>query len=347
MTARRLVPALLACSVLPHAVVYAGDGPTTADAASGSYHFTTPQTPQSMEEAVNVVRIIGGGSLREPSTKASAEISTATLTFSGSVEGVAFTEWMLPQIDKTTGDGALHEYRLPSGDVARVVFVPNATKPPDMQELLTILRTVSDVQKIYAINSNRALVVRAPEWQVLFSQWIIDQLNQPAGQKPDTTPREFMVGGPDSRGNEHGARLNFLASMTTPQQTQELITVLRTVGQVQKVFSYTSGHALVMRAGDVDLQRAEWLIQQLDLPTGHPAGTGTFTASTGDDVTRIFPVPNANSQWIQGALNSMRTELNIKKTFPTTTPANVIVRGTADQIAAAAKWMALHNALGE
>ena len=43
----------------------------------------------------------------------------------------------------------------------------------------------------------------------------------------------------------------------------------------------------------------------------------------------------------------MRTELNIMKTFSTTTPPNVIVRGTADQIAAAAKWMASHNALNE
>ncbi len=216
-----------------------------------------------------------------------------------------------------------------------------------MQELLTVARTVADVQKIFTISSNHAMVMRAPEWQVLFTQWIIDQLNVPAGQKPDTTPREFTVGGPDFRGLGHGARVNFLASLTSPRPMQELLTVLRTVGDIQKVFSYTSSHALVLRAGDTDLQRAEWLIQQLDLPAGHPAGTGTFTAPTGDDVTRIFTVPNANPQWIQGTLNSMRSELNIKKTFSTTTPANVIVRGTADQIAAAAKWMALHNALNE
>lgn len=334
MTTRRLIPALLACSVLPQAV---------ADTASGSYHFTTPQTQQSMQEAAMIIKLVGGV------LQSSFDVSTATLTFSGPEEGMALAGWVLPQIDKTTGDGALHEYRLPSGDVARVVFVPNATKPQDMQELLTVLRTVSDVQKIYTVSSNHALAMRGPEWQILFSQWIIDQLNLPAGQKPDTTPREFTVGGPDFRGqgNGHGARLNFLASMTSPQQTQEVITVLRTVGEIQKVFSYTSSHALVLRAGDTDLQRAEWLIQQLDQPAGHPAGTGTFTAPVGDDVTRIFSVPNADPQWIQGAVNSMRAELNIRKTFSTRSPANVIVRGTTDQIAAAAKWMALHNALGE
>jgi hypothetical protein len=335
MAARLLIPVLLTCS--------AAAGPTTADVVSGNYRFTTPQTPQSMQEATTTVKVVGA------LTQTSFDLSTSTLTFSGSVEGVALAEWALSQIDKVTGDGALHEYRLPSGDMARVVFVQNATKPQELQELLTILRTVADVQKIYAINSNHAFVIRAPEWQMLFSQWIIDQLNVPAGQKPDTTPREFTVGGPDWRGidNGHGARLNFLANMTRPQQQQELLTVLRTVGDIQKVFSYTSSHALVLRSGDTDLQRAEWLIQQLDLPAGPAAGARTFTAPASDDVTRIFFVPNANPQWQQGALNSMRSELNIKKTFSTTTPANVIVRGTADQVAAAAKWMASHNALTE
>jgi hypothetical protein len=339
MTAYRLIPALLACWVVPHAMA----ATATADTASGSYHFTTPQTEQSMQEVATVVKVVCSGA------HTSFDIPTATLMFSGSAEGVALAEWVLPQIDKATGDGALHEYRLPSGDMARVVFVPNAGKPQGMQELVTVARTVADVQKIFTVSSNHAIVFRAPEWQILFTQWIIDQVNIPEGQKPDTTPREFTVGGPDFRGMGHGARVNFLASMAKPQQMQELLTVLRTVGDVQKVFSYTSAHALVMRDGDTDLQRAEWLIQQLDLPAGHPAGTGTFTTSAGDDVTRIFSVPNANPQWIQGAVKSMRSELNIKKAFSTTTtsPANVIVRGTADQMAAASKWMASHNALTE
>ena len=283
------------------------------------------------------------GQLRE----SSPDLATATLALSGFTEDVAFAEWVLPQIDKTTADGALHEYKLPSGEVARVVFVENAAQPQEMQELLTILRTVAYVQKVSIISSNHALVIRAPEWQILFSQWIIDQLNLPAGQKPDMTPREFTVGGPDYRGLGHGARLNFLANVPKPQQQQELITVLRTVGEVQKVFSYRSRNALVLRAGDTDLERAEWLIQQLDSPAGRAAGTGTFTAPAGDDVTRIFSVPNANPQWLQGALRSMRTELNIRKTFSISSPGTLVVRDTADQVAAAAKWMASHNALGE
>jgi hypothetical protein len=333
MTARTIL-ALVACSVVSHA--------QTAPAnVAGTYHFTTPQTPRSMEEAAGMIRLVA------PVSQASFDISTASLNFSGSGESVTFAEWVLPEIDKATGDTAMHEYRMASGDVVRVIFVPHAATPQNAQELLTVLRTVADVQKLHIITPNHAIVLRGPEWQVLFAQWIIDQLNQPAQQKPDTTPREFTVGGPDFRGTGHGARVNFLARMTQPRQTQEVLTVLRTVGDVQKVFSYTGSHALVLRAGDSDLQRAEWLIQQLDLPAGGAAGASTFTALTGDDVTRIFSVPNAGAQWLKGAATSMRTELSIKKVFMTTVPANLVVRGTADQIAAVTAWMASHNALSE
>ncbi len=329
----RTILALLACSVLS----YAQHSPATV---TGSYHFTTPQTEQSVEQAATLIKVVCDVS------DASADAPTATLNFSGPAESINFAAWLLPQIDKTTGDNGLHEYSLPAGDIARIDFVSNAQTNQDMQELLTVLRTVADVRKVYAITANRAMVLCGPEWQVAFAHWIIDQLNQPAGQKPDPTPRAFTVGGPDYKGTGHGARVNFLASATSPRQTQEVLTVLRTVGQIQKVFSYTASHALVLRAGDTDLERTEWLIQQLDRSAGPPSAA-TYTAPAGDDVTRIFYLGSATPQWMNGAVSGLRSQLNLRKMFWTTSPANIIVRGTTDEIAAAMKWMAMHNALSE
>lgn len=303
----------------------------------GTYHFTTPQTDESLQEAVTIVRTVAA----DP--QVSADASTDTLTFSGPAEAVNLAAWVLPQIDKATADEAIHEYRLPSGDIGRVIFIPGVPTPQTVQELVTILRTVADVQKIFTFTSNHAIVMRAPAWQAAFAGWILDQVMQ----KPDSTPREFTVGGPDYRGMGHGARVNFLVNMTSPRQMQEVLTVLRTVSDVQKVFSYTTSHALVLRADDTDLKRAEWIIQRLDLPAGQSAGAATFTAPAGDDVTRIFHLRNADEQWVDAAPKALRAELNIKKVFDTTTPANIVVRGTTDQIAATMKWMTWHNALFE
>jgi hypothetical protein len=330
----RTIMVMLTCSVISPAQ-------PSATTVPGTYHFNTPQTAQSLQEAATIVRTVASV------PQVSVDIPTATLTFSGPAAGVNFAEWVLPQIDRAVGDEAVHEYLLPSGDIGRVNFVPNLQRPQDLQELLTILRTVADVQKIFTLSSNHAIILLGPDWQVAFAEWVIGQLDQPIQQKPDVSPHEFTVGGPDYRGMGHGARLNFLSNMTSPQQGQELLTVLRTVGDIMKVFSYSTGHALVLRAGDSDLQRAEWLIQQLDLPPGQASGPASFTAAGGDDATRIFRLRNTTPQWLQTAVTGMRTELNIRKIFPTTVPASIVVRGTTDQIAAAMTWMTAHNALVE
>jgi hypothetical protein len=329
-----IIVAILACSVISHAQL-------ASTTVMGTYHFTSLQTVQGLQEAATIIRTVASA------PQVSVDTSNATFTFSGLAETVDFAAWVLPQIDHAAGDNAIHEYLLPSGDIGRVNFVPNVDTAQDIQELLTILRTVADVQKIFTFTSNHAIVLRGPAWNVAFAEWIIDQVNQPKQKKPDSTPREFTVGGPDFRGMGHGARLNFLANMTSPQQMQELLTVLRTVSDIQKVFSYAPSHALVFRAGDSDLQRAEWIIQHLDLPAGQSSGAATFTAPAGNDVTRIFHLPNAPPESVQTVVTGLRSEVKLRQVFPTMAPANIVVRGTTDQMAAAMKWMTSHNALFE
>ena len=180
-----------------------------------------------------------------------------SLTFSGPAEAVNFAEWTLPQVDKTAGDSALHEYRFPSGDIGRVGFLSNVRTEQSVGQLITIVRTVADVQKILIMKSNHAIALRGQDWVVEFAEWIIDQIDRPNQQKPDSTPREFTVGGPDFRDLGHGACLLFLANMTGKKQMHQVIQVLRTVDDVSKVFDYEATHALAFRADDVDLQRAE------------------------------------------------------------------------------------------
>ena len=331
----RTILAMLACSVLSCAQ-------SSSSSVTGSYKFITPQTSQGMEEVATIVRSVASV------PQVSVDTSTATLTFIGPAEAVNFAEWILPQVDKTAGDSGLHEYRLPSGDIGRVGFLSNVQTAQSVQQLLSIVRVVADVQKILILTSNHAIVLRGHDWVVAFAEWIIGQIDQSIQQKADPTPREFTVGGPDFRGGlGHGACLMFLTNITAQKQMMQVLQVLRTVDDVSKVFSYAASHAVVFRAGDVDFQRAEWLIKELDATMGHPPGTTTFTAPAGDDVTKDFYLGNATDEWVQSAVTSIGSEFKIRKIFYTTAPANIVVRGTADQIAAATAWMTSHNALVE
>jgi hypothetical protein len=306
----------------------------------GTFHFTSPQTPPSLQEAAIILRTVAD------IPQVSVDGSLATLTFNGPADKVAMGQWMLGELDRPGGETALHEYTMANGEVARVNFLTNVQTPQGMQEMLTVLRTVADLQKIFSYSSRQAIVLRGKESEIAFGEWIVDQLNQPAQQKPDAAPREYTITDNPHPRIGNAVRVNYLTNVTTPRGMQEMLTALRTVGEIQKIFSYTNQHAFVLRGNDSDIARAEWLIQNLDQQPGQQgAGTHVFNAPTGDDVTKIFYVANATPQGLQTAVASIRTEAKVRRVFSTTAPSAVVVRGTSDQVEAAAQIIAAGNGL--
>jgi hypothetical protein len=266
----------------------------------------------------------------------------SALTFQGPSEQVAMAQWMLTQLNSQGNEGAVLQYQSPAGDdVARVNFLASVTAPQQMQEMLTVLRTVADIRRVFNFTARQALVIRAKSADMAFAEWIVDQLNIPATQKLDATPRVYP--GVVDRGTV--ARVNYLTNVSTLQGMQEMLTILRTVDNVAKVFNYSSLHALILRASPADIDRAEWIMQELNQPPGPNAGTQTYQTSGADDITRIFFLTNATSQGLTAALTAIRTEAKIKTVFQMTKPAAIVVRGTADQIEAAVQIMAQRNGL--
>lgn len=303
--------------------------------ADGSFHFTTPQTPQSLQQAATLLRTVAD------IPQVSLDDSLSTITFHGPADKVAMAEWTLGELDRPGGETALHEYKMPAGEVARINFLANVQTTQGMQEVLTVLRTVADIAKVFNYTARQAIVLRGKEGDIAFAEWIVDQLNRPAQPEPDTAPREYTLA---TNGAE--ARVNYLANVTTPQGIQEILATLRIVGEIMKVFTYSPRRAIVLRGADPDIQRAEWLIQGLDQQPGQQtAGTHAFAAPAGDDVTRIFYLANAKPQGLKAAVTAVRSEAKVRRAFSTTTPATVVVRGTSDQVEAAAQIIAAGNGL--
>ena len=171
----RTILVLLVCSVL----TCAQSAPTSV---TGSYKFTTPQTTQSMEEIAKLLRSVASV------PQVTIDPSTAALIFTGTAEAVNFAAWILPEIDKTAGASAVHEYRFPSGDIGRVTFLSNPGTPQSTQELMTIVRTVADVGKISTLSTNHAIVMRSHDWGIAFAAWIVGQIDRPRGSKAESDP---------------------------------------------------------------------------------------------------------------------------------------------------------------
>ena len=311
---------------------------TPSASADGLFHFTTAQSQQSLQEAATILRTVAN------LPQVSIDIQQSTLTFHGPSEQVAMGQWMMAQLDTKGNEGAALQYTSPVGnDVVRVNFLTHTTGPQQMQEALTMLRTVADIARIFNFTARQAIVIRAKSADMVFAEWIVDQLNIPAGGKLDATPRAY----PGATTSGYVARFNYLTNISGPQAIQQALTVLRTVGDIRKIFNYSSLPALAMRGPETDIDRAEWMLQELNQPPGPNAGTQVYQTPGADDLTRIFFLTNATDQGMAAALTAIRTGTTVRKAFYMTKPAAIVVRGTADQNEAAVQIMAQRNGLAD
>ncbi len=139
---------------------------------------------------------------------------------------------------------------------------------------------------------------------------------------------------------EQVVKVFYLSNVTAPQEMQEMLTVLRTVIEVQKVFSFASQNALVVRCEADTMALVEKLIADLDKPrseviidvmvmevnTTHMRNITAAFASTGINTSAIFaPRPGITTPGIQtssttGSTTTTTTGTTATTTTPTTTP---------------------------
>ena len=66
--------------------------------------------------------------------------------------------------------------------VTRVFYLQNLTSPQELQEVMTGMRTVTDVRKVFPINSQSAIVVRGTVDQVALAEKILLDLDKPKSE---------------------------------------------------------------------------------------------------------------------------------------------------------------------
>ena len=147
---------------------------------------------------------------------------------------------------------------------------------------------------------------------------------------------------------EQVVKVFYLSNLTSPQEMQEMLTVLRTVVDVQKVFSFTTQNALIVRAEADTMALVEKLISDLDKPrpevivdvivmevnTTHMRNITAAFASTGLSTSAIFaPRPGITTPGIQnstttGTSTTTTTGTTATTTTPTTTGTGTGTSGT-------------------
>ena len=300
------------------------------------FQLTQKENQQQMEEIATVLR--GTADIQQ----VSVDDLKGTVAVEGTAEQIAMADWLVHQMDQPAIGpfSRVYEYRPTAGgdDVVHVFYVSHAARPQELQEMVTAVRSVADIRRVFVYNPLRAAVVRGTNQQISLAAWMVDQLNQPANVAAPS-PHEYQLPGDDV------AQVFELAYPQTPQQLQEIVTLIRSIGDIQRLFIYIFRRAVIVRARAERVALAAWLVNELDKPVDGQAAAHDSTAPhefrLSDDpanLVRVFYLPGFQSaEDRQKVVAQVRANSGIRRLFVYNALGALAVRGTPGEVATAEK----------
>ncbi len=310
-----------------------------AQDATRVYHFANLKTPRDFQEVSNLFRTVGG------IDAVTVQNQQATLTITGTSNQVALADWLFPQLDQSPAKpGPSNGTYTMTGDLGtvRVFHFAHANTSPQVQEIVNVVRTAADIQRIGPVNSAGLLAVRGTADQVGATDWLISQLDV-AGPEPGTPVQAHQLAGV----RDPEMRVAHLAHTTSPQALQELVNTMRTVVDVNRVMPVHTVATVVFRGTAEQIPLAEWVISQIDQaigqqgPAPHQQQFMMPWDPSHETQVRVFYFSHANTPAaIQEIVNAVRVNAQINRVFPCNQPKAIVVRGSADQVSKAADLVA-------
>lgn len=304
--------------------------------ATRVFRLTQNENQQQLQEIATLLRATAD------LPQVSVNDTEKTVSVGGAAGQIAIAGWLINQIDlpATAQLSGVHEYRPPAGgdDVVRVFYVSHASTPQELQEIVTALRSVADIRRLFVYNALKAVAARGTAQQISLAAWMLDQLNQPAGVAAPS-PHDYKLPGDDL------ARVFELTHAQSPQQLQEIVVTLRAIGDIQRVFMCNGRRAVVLRSTAERVALAAWLVKELDRPASAPGTAAEGTAphefllsNDPANVVRVFSLNGFNSpQERQKVVAQVRANARIQRLFVYNALGALTVRGTAGQVATAEK----------
>jgi len=225
------------------------------------FYLSHTDNPQAQMEIDNIVRAMADVQATHDATK-------KTLTVQGTPEQIALVEWMLSELDRPAAAlpspvPAIHPYRDERGvdQVVRVFGMAYAVSPVSLQELTNMVRSITDMQRVFPYNSLKLLVMRGEAEQMAMADWLIQQLDRPPGSAPvDSGTREIHL----TRTIMQTARVLYLTHNQSPQELQVIVNRLREATKVQRAYPYNAQRAIAVRGSSDQIAAIERLVKELD-----------------------------------------------------------------------------------
>jgi type II secretory pathway component GspD/PulD (secretin) len=274
----------------------------------------------------------------------SVDNAARSLTVSASADKMALAEWLFHELDQPAGavqGAATHEYaqqiETPSGpEVVKVFYLANAKTRQALNDDLTGVRTVTDVPRLFVYSPLEAMAARGPANKMTAAEWLIHEVDRPAGEVQAPAVHTYGVAMPGPRTGETSnvMKVIFLAHAETQQAINDMITSMRTVADVTRLFAHSATKALMVCAAPENVAIGEWLFHELDQPPAENLTAATYEVPVHvqgrpDEVVRVFHLAHATTQQqLTDLATTIRSTTGIPRIYTSSGPRAISLRGT-------------------
>ncbi len=209
----------------------------------------------------------------------------------------------------------------------------------DFQEIATTVRTIALLREMPVDAERKSLTVRGEADRIALAQWLISELDKPAGDQPGkrVEMREYRM--PGSNGDL--VRVVYLGFVQTSRDLQEIATVLRTNADIRLLYICNARKALTLRGSADEVELAQWMIDGLGKPAGaqnhavreyRPAGRAL-------EVAQVSCLRYAETPYdIQEFNTLLRTVAHVRHLFTYDSKKALVMRGSPEEMAAS-RWL--------
>ena len=143
--------------------------------------------------------------------------------------------------------------------MARVFELTNAQTAEQCQELVTLIRSVADMQRLILYYGRRAVALRGPAEKVALAAWLVKELDQPADGQAAGSKQEYVL--PNDRDN--AVRVFYLARSQPAEEYQKAATQIRRATGTGRMYVYNPLGAIAMRGTAEQVAAAERMLKEM------------------------------------------------------------------------------------
>jgi hypothetical protein len=293
-----------------------------------TYYFTHPvSTPELTAMATSVRTML-------QMTDVSIDEKHQAIVAHGPVDKLVAIDWLFHQLDRAPSAAPMKlpaEYKMGSEVLAVIPIAPQANNA-ELTAATTAIRTIVDIQRLFPYEAQHAILGLGSPEKVAGAEWVVQQVTPADGQPQtvDSSRYPMEAFSPKTADVPTVAQILRLDPKTTNAQLTAIVTAIRTVADLQRLFPFGAGPAIILRGSPEQADMAGWLVHEMSKPTDAAGVHQTTIPGLLDGVVRLFYIgPSQDS----GALaTQIRASVDIKRVFPFTQPPAVILRGRPDQM---------------